>query len=194
MQFNNNILSSCKNQITVFNMFRKLWAQHVFWTRSFIVSTTSGLDDLATVTERLLRSPTDFAVALRNFYGAEKARTFEGLFKEHILIAESLINNTRQGNSEEVYEDRRKWYKNAEDICIFLREVNPYWSARQFRSLFYEHLKMIEEAAVYRLNGRYGLDVKLFESIETQAFELADFMAYGILNQFFLSSAGTARQ
>lgn len=194
MLFNNNILSNCKNQINLFNIFRKLWAEHVFWTRAFIISTASGLEDLEPVTERLLRNPTDFAAAFRNFYGVEKARVLETLLKDHLLIAASLVNNTKDGNTEAAYEDRRKWHKNADEIAAFLGEINPYWSARQFRSLLYDHLKMTEEEAVYRLNGKYSSDIALFDSIQTQAFQMADFMAYGILNQFFLNTSNNNRQ
>jgi hypothetical protein len=193
MLFNNN-LSNCKNQINVFNIFRNLWEQHVFWTRAFIISTASDLDDLELVTERLLRNPTDFAVVLKNFYGVEKARTFEALLKEHLLIAASLVNNIKSGNTEAAYDDRRKWHKNADEISVFLGEINPHWSSRQFRSLFYDHLKMTEEEAVYRLNGKYASDIAIFDSIEAQALQMADFMAFGILNQFFLNPVNNARQ
>ncbi|QHQ61757.1 acetylglutamate kinase [Anaerocolumna sedimenticola] len=194
MLFNNNNLSNCKNQINVFNAFRKLWEQHVFWTRTFIISTASNLGDLELVTERLLRNPTDFAIVLKNFYSADKARTFEGLLKEHLLIAASLVNNTKNGNTEAAYEDRKKWHKNADEIALFLGEINPHWSPRQFRALLYEHLKMTEDEAVYRLNGKYASDIALFDSIETQALQMADFMAFGILNQFFLNPMNNSRQ
>lgn len=194
MLFNNNILSNCKNQITLFNMFRKLWEEHVFWTRAFIISCTAGANDLEAVTERLMRNPADFALAFRNFYGTDQAQTLEFLLKDHILTAVSLINNTKAGNVDAVYEDRKKWHKNADDLSVFLGEINPRWSLRQFRSLFYEHLRMTEEEAVYRINGKYGSDIIIFDSIETQALQIADFMAYGILNQFFLNPAGHTGQ
>ncbi|MGB8452617.1 MAG: acetylglutamate kinase [Anaerocolumna sp.] len=194
MLFNNNILSNCKNQISVFNIFRKLWEQHVFWTRTFIISTASDLGDLEPVTERLLRNPADFAYALKNFYDVEKAGTFESLLKEHLLIAASLVNNTKNSKAEAAYEDRRKWHKNADELSVFLSEINPHWSSRQFRSLIYDHLKLTEDEAVYRLNGNYASDTALFDSIEAQAMQMADFMAYGILNQFFLNPVNTRQQ
>lgn len=120
MLFNNNNLSNCKNQINVFNAFRKLWEQHVFWTRTFIISTASNTEDLELVTERLLRNPTDFAVVLRNFYSADKAVTFEGLLKDHLLIAARLINNTKNGNMEAVYEDRKNGIKMQMKSLYFL--------------------------------------------------------------------------
>ncbi|MGI6728179.1 MAG: hypothetical protein ACOX4P_06500 [Anaerovoracaceae bacterium] len=48
-------------QIKIMNTLRKLWEQHVMWTRSFIISTIEGLSDLDPVTKRLLQNPTDFA-------------------------------------------------------------------------------------------------------------------------------------
>ncbi len=194
MLFNNNILSNCKNQITLFNIFRKLWVEHVLWTRSFIISTAANLEDLDIVTERLLRNPTDFALAFRNFYGVNKARVLESLLRDHLLIAASLVNNIKNNNAEAVFEDRKKWQQNADEIAAFLGEINPHWSSRQFRSMFYDHLKMTEDEAVYRLNGKYGSDTAIFDSIQAQAFQMADFMAYGILNQFYLNPSGNARE
>lgn len=185
MPFSNSILSNCKNQITLFNIFRKLWAEHVFWTRAFIISTASGLGDLEHVTARLLRNPTDFALAFRNFYGVDKAKTLETLLKEHLLIAANLVNHLKEGDMEAAFEDRKKWQENAGEIITFLENTNPQIQIRQFRSLIYNHLKMTEEEALLRLNGKYESDIALFDSIEAQALQMADIMAYGILNQFY---------
>jgi hypothetical protein len=146
------------------------------------------------VTERLLRNATDFAVAFRNFYGVNKARDLEALFREHILIAGSLVGNIKSDNVEAVFEDRKKWQQNADEIAAFLGDINPHWSARQFRTMLYSHLKMTEDEAIYRLNGKYASDIAIFDSIQAQALQMADFMAYGILNQFFLNPSGNARE
>ena len=36
-----------QQQICLMNQLQQLWAQHVYWTRLFIISTAAGLDDLA---------------------------------------------------------------------------------------------------------------------------------------------------
>lgn len=181
---NNYSISKFHIQIDIINTFRKLWEQHIMWTRSFIISTAADLADLEIVTARLLRNPTDFAIVLRNYYGIEKSKRFETLFREHLLIAASLVNNAKAGNTEAVLADRKKWYNNADEIALFLSEINPFWSMRKFRSLFYDHLKMTEDEAIYRLNNRYSSDVMIYDSIETEALLMADFMSYGIINQF----------
>jgi len=155
------------------------------WTRSFIISTASGLDDLELVTQRLLRNPTDFANVLRNYYGDEIAKRFETLLTDHLLIAASLVNNAKAGNTDAVNEDRKKWYKNADEIASFLSEINPYWSMKYFQSLLYEHLKMVEDEAIYRLNGKFASDIAIYEPMEAIALQMADLMAFGIINQFY---------
>ncbi len=181
---NNFSISKFHTQINIINTFRKLWEQHIMWTRSFIISTAADLADLEIVTERLLRNPTDFAIVLRNYYGIDKSKRFETLFREHLLIAASLVNNAKAGNTEAVLADRKKWYNNADEIALFLSEINPFWSMRKFRSLLYDHLKMTEDEAIFRLNNRYSSDVMIYDSIETEALLMADFMSYGIINQF----------
>ena len=52
--------NSVRNKNMISKTLRKLWEQHVMWTRSFIISTASDLNDLELVTNRLLQNPTDF--------------------------------------------------------------------------------------------------------------------------------------
>lgn len=54
-------------QMELRNQLRKLWEQHVFWTRLFIISTAGCLGDVELVTRRLLRNPGDFALVFLPF-------------------------------------------------------------------------------------------------------------------------------
>jgi hypothetical protein len=176
-------MSNINNQVNLINTFRRLWEQHIWWTRSFIISTICELDDLPSVTERLLRNPNDFAVVLRNFYGIDNAKKFDFLLTEHLLIAESILNNLKLEKNEDFYQDKKKWYANADDISIFLANLNPYWPVKQLQTLLYEHLKMIEDIIVLRMNARFSVEVARFDSTEAQALKIADTMSYGIINQ-----------
>lgn len=172
------------DQLQIMNKMRNLWEQHIFWTRSFIVSAASGLPDLEFVTARLLRNPKDFAKELRPIYGDAKANEFERLFTEHLVIAADLVNNAKAGNAQAADMARRKWYNNAAAIADFLDIINPYWDAREWQSMLFEHLKLTEVLAVLRLNGRYAEDIMQSDRIEAQALEMADMMSTGIIKQF----------
>ena len=49
---------------------RKLWEDHITWTRLFIVSALSDLPDKGATTDRLRRNPVDIGNAIKPFYGA----------------------------------------------------------------------------------------------------------------------------
>ena len=73
---------------------RKLWEQHVMWTRSFIISTSSNLGDLTFVTNRLLQNPKDFADVLRPIYGRKKANEKTGhiaRFSGNLMINQASV-------------------------------------------------------------------------------------------------------
>lgn len=171
--------------MNIVNTFRSLWEQHSFWTRSFIVSAVHDMPDLQPVTERLLRNPTDFAMVMDPFY-QERAKEFEALLREHLVIAAEIINEAKKGNTEAVDAAREEWYKNGDDIAHFLSRINPYWTLEEWRDMFRMHLSLVEQEAVLRLTGRYAEDVLLFDTIEQQALEMADMMSDGIISQFRL--------
>lgn len=171
------------NHTRLLNALRKLWEQHVMWTRSFIISTLSNLDDLEYVTERLLRNPTDFAIVLGIFYGEDKARKFQDLLREHLLIAANLVNAVKTNDTVVINDARTKWYENADEIAAFLSFINPYWNQAMWRDMLYDHLKMIENGVMYRLTKDYSKDIENYDMIETQALQMADLMWEGIMNQ-----------
>ncbi|HEX3102669.1 MAG TPA: hypothetical protein VHQ01_12785, partial [Pyrinomonadaceae bacterium] len=48
---------------------RKLWEDHITWTRLFIVSTIGDLPDKTATSIRLLQNQTDIGNAVKSFYG-----------------------------------------------------------------------------------------------------------------------------
>lgn len=175
-----------EDQLSIINLFRKLWEQHANWTRAFIVSAVAGLEDLDVVTQRLLRNPTDFANVLRNYYGDEKAKKFEKLLSDHLLLAADLLNAAKAGDEEAAAMARRKWYFNASDIALFLSEINPYWSEDRWKILLFDHLRMVEEIATLRMQGQYAREIPVTDMNEERALSMADYLAAGIIRQFSL--------
>lgn len=172
------------NRQKIINKMRKLWSQHVYWTRFFIISTAEDLPDLKYVTDRLLENPGDFAKVLKIFYGDKKSNQFKKLLTEHLQIAGELVNAAKDSDTEKADELRKKWYANADDIAKLLSVINPYWSEQKWRDMLYSHLDMTEKEAGFRLKKEYQKDIKIFESIEKEALEMGDYMAFGIIRQF----------
>jgi len=176
----------CNRQINIINTMRKLWEQHSLWTRSTIISIVDELPDLPMVRARLLRNPTDFANALRPFYGRDRANRFEQLLRDHLVIAGQLVVNSKAGNMQAAAEDSRRWYDNADEIAAFLASINPYWTRQEWQAMLYEHLRLVAAEAAYRLDGQYQAGIMNYDAIEDQALRMADEMAEGIIQQFML--------
>jgi len=166
--------------------FHRLWIEHVMWTRAFLVSTISNLDDSNAVTKRLLQNPVDFANVLRPYYGDAIAASFQTLFTEHLLIAAALVKAAIAGDTKEAEEQRKKWYANADEISYFLQTINPYWHAEQWRKLFYHHLSMTEKEATLYMTKQYEESIAEYDNIQQEALIMADYMTYGIRHQFYV--------
>jgi len=169
------------------NILRQLWDEHIMWTRSFIISTAVDLGDLPYVTQRLLRNPADTAAVLAQFYGPDNARRFEQLLTDHLTIAAQLVNDSKAGNTAAANTDRQQWYANADEIAATLAGLNPYWQEQVWKDMLYDHLAITEQEAALRLTGRFAEDVALFDEIQAQAMDMADYMTEGILRQFRLA-------
>lgn len=184
----NNHTKKClsSNQLQLLNILRRLWFEHVMWTRSFIMSAAFNWGDLDAVTKRLLRNPADFASILKKLYGNKAAMEFENLFTDHLLIAAQLVKAAKEGDAKTVDEQRKKWYANADDIANFLGEINPHWSKKTWIDLLYNHLKMTENEAIQILSEKYPESIVQYDSIQEEALKMADEMAHGIFSQFMI--------
>src|SRR5262245_19635064 len=73
-----------KNRIspaTLHDEMRKLWTDHVTWTRLFLVSAIAGLPDLDATTARLLQNQEDIGAAVATFYGADAGARLTDLLR-----------------------------------------------------------------------------------------------------------------
>lgn len=62
------------------------------------------------------------------------------------------------------------------NIAEFLSSINRCWNKAKWKSMLNSYLKMTEKEATLRLQGKYTADINVFESIENEAFEMADYM------------------
>jgi hypothetical protein len=163
---------------------RALWEQHIFWTRMTVNSIAGKLPDQAPTTARLLENAADFGRAFAPYYGAAVAGQFADLLRSHLTIAAEVVTALRDGKTEAAKDANRRWYQNAENIAVFLAQINPYWSREQWRSMLFEHLRLLTEEVSTRIAGDYEANVATNRRVERQALEMADTMSEGIVRQF----------
>ena len=163
---------------------RTLWADHVIWTRAFIVAAVSDDPSAPNALARLLRNQEDIGNAIVPFYGATAGARLTELLKEHITIAGDLVTAAKAGNAAAQADADRRWHSNAGDIATFLSEANPNWPRATLVSMLNSHLALTTQGAVARLQRDWNRDVAAFDRIFAQAMEMADALTDGIRAQF----------
>jgi hypothetical protein len=178
-------MATAQSKSELHDTMRKLWTDHVTWTRLFIISATAGLPDKDPTTQRLLQNQTDIGNAIVPFYGQDAGTKLTALLKEHILIAADLVGTAKAGDKAKVDSLNKKWRANAEDVANFLHSANPqHWPTATIRSAMFMHLDQTLNEATHRLKGDYATDVKDYDAIERHILAMADILSDGIIAQF----------
>jgi hypothetical protein len=167
------------------NQMRKLWEDHIVWTRQFIVSAVADLPDTDTAAGRLLRNQDHIGSAIKPYFGNTAGEALSELLREHILIAADILTAAKSGNSAGVEEANARWHDNANEIADFLATANPkQWSQREMRKMMAEHLEWTLAEAVARLNADWDSDVAAYNRIHRDILHMADMLSLGIIKKF----------
>ena len=164
---------------------RKLWIDHVAWTRMYIISAAAGLPDAKPTTDRLLQNQADIGNAVAGYYGAEAGTKLTALLKDHILQAAELVTASKAGDQAKAADAKTRWYKNADQIAEFLAGANPkHWPVATLKSAMKTHLDQTLEEASDRISGKYDEDIKDYDEIVAHILTMADLLSSGIVQQF----------
>ena len=173
---------------TFHDAMRKLWEDHIVWTRQFIVSaaTESGdLPDIGPTTDRLLTNQADIGNALKPFYGVAAGAQVTALLRDHILTAAELVAAGKAGVEGRAKAASDAWYENADDIATALDGLNPkHWPLEDMQAHMKDHLDLTLEEALARLQHRYADDIAAYDEVHTQILAMADMLSDGIIAQF----------
>lgn len=164
---------------------RKLWEDHITWTRVYIISAVGNLPDQTAAATRLLKNQEDIGDAIKPFYGDAAGAKLTELLKGHILTAVDIIVALKAGNNDDAQVAIKKWYENADEIAVFLNSANPqYWPLEMITKMMHDHLDHTTMEVVARLEQRWDDDVKAYDMIHEQILVMADFLSSGIMKQF----------
>ena len=172
-------------RMALHDAMRKLWEDHITWTRVFIISAAGDLPDKATATDRLLQNQVDIGNAIKPYYGDAAGNKLTSLLKEHITTAAEVVAAAKANDSAKLADANKRWFANGDQIADFLSSANPKnWPQGEMRSMMHEHLDLTTKEAVARLHGDWSGDIAAYDAVHQQILKMADGLSMGIINQF----------
>ena len=148
------------------DQMRKLWEDHITWTRLYIVSFAADLPDQDATAQRLLQNQTDIGNAIKPFYGEEAGDALTAVLR-HTSWAPSIYSPPPSPVIRRAIDKASAaWYANANDIAAFLNTANPdAWPLADLQAQMKMHLDLTLEEATARLKGDYAADIAAYDKI-----------------------------
>lgn len=165
---------------------RKLWEDHVTWTRLAIVTFADRSPSFDATSGRLLQNQRDIGDAIKPFYGPAAGNKLTALLHDHITIAVELLQAAKAGDTDAFNAANTRWYANGNDIADFLAAANPRsWPDAVMRAAdMKEHLDQTLAEAAHELHGEYAASGSDYEGIHAHILMMADQLSAGIIAQF----------
>jgi hypothetical protein len=173
------------SRVAFHDQMRKLWEDHVTWTRLAIVTFADGSPGFGDTAGRLLQNQVDIGDAIKPFYGTAAGNQLTTLLNGHITIAVELLQAAKAGDTAAFDDANARWYDNANQIADFLSAANPRsWPDDVMRASMKTHLDQTLTEASDELTGDYAGSVAVYEEIHAHILDMADVLSSGIMQQF----------
>ena len=149
--------SVTRTELALRSDVRRLWEDHIVWTRLAIVSLTTGSPDTDATVARLLRNQADIGNAVKPYYGRAAGNELTRQLRLHILIAADVVAAAKSADADALAVAQARWVGNADDIAGVLSSVNPrYWKLAAMKAELRKHLRLTTQEAVARLEGNWA--------------------------------------
>ncbi len=164
---------------------RKLWEDHITWTRLAIESLVNGSPDTQATVNRLLQNQADIGNAIKPYYGNAAGDKLASLLHDHITIAAEVVTDAKAGDSAKLTDAQARWNSNADDIAALLSGANPTnWPLNVMQATMKEHLGLTTSEAVAYIKGDYSGSVAAYDQVHAHIIHMADTLSSGIIKQF----------
>jgi hypothetical protein len=162
--------------------WRKLWEDHITWTRVVIIGILDELPGTNAYIARLLQNYEDMEDALAPYYG-EDAEVLGDLIQDHLVIAAQILQAIHDGQATD--ELIASWYANANDIAVQMNQMNPqFWPLDEGKKMWKEHLDATVAEVLAHHEDRFADEVAAYDLVHDLAVEMADFFSNGVMQQF----------
>lgn len=169
--------------ITFKTNMRKLWEEHVFWTRNVIFCLVDDLPGNVQAVKRQLQNQIDLGNALKPYYGDAAGDRLTELLYTHVNTTSDIIKAAKTRDSTVINDANKKWFTNADEIVQHLHKLNPDWAIGDLKKMLNDQMKLTADEASERLKRNYDADVIAFDKVHEGVLKMSDTLADGIIIQ-----------
>lgn len=173
-----------KSEVDLKIAMRKLWEDHVTWTRNVILCIMDDLPGTDEAVNRLLKNQDDIGDAMKPFYGDDAGKKLTDLLKTHITGAAEVLKAAKKDDKQALETASSNWTKNADEISDFLSKANPNWKLSEMKKMMHDHLQFTTDEAMARKKKDYKEDVKSYDKVHDEILQMSDMLSEGIVKQF----------
>ncbi len=163
---------------------RKLWEDHITYTRNYIISAVADLPDGDAIAARLLKNQDDIGDAIKPYYGDDAGKKLTALLRDHILIATEVVKAAKASDTPKLGDAQKKWSANGRDIAAFLSAANPNWPRKDLDEMLQKHLELTTGEVVGRLKKDWAADINSYDAGHVHMLMFADMLTDGLVKQF----------
>jgi len=173
-------LSGKTTAVAYHDQWRKLFEDHITWTRLVIVGVANKLPGTDAYTTRLLSNYEDMEDALRGFFPDDDIETLGDLLKDHLVTARSILDTVAKGGDPTALI--ATWRQNGSDIAGKMSAMNPrYWPLEVGAPMWQDHLTFTLEEATAAFAGTFEADIAAYDKVHVLALDMADFFSVGVI-------------
>jgi len=165
---------------------RKLWSDHVAYTRNYVIDALSDLPAKDATAERLMKNQSDIGNAIKPYYGSDAGDKLTALLQDHIKIATEVVDAVKTSAPADKKDDAvKRWQANADEIGSFLSNANARnWPADEMKKMMRQHLDLLTDEVTAEAQKDWNGSISAFDKSNDQILKMADMLAVGIVNQF----------
>lgn len=172
-------------QVNMVESTAEFWRDMAIWTRIYIASAYTGLEDQEEVFSRLYRVPYEFGGTIRLLFGDQIANAYINNLAYQVVLIRNLVNAQISGDTDTVNKNTALLYQNADARAVFLTQVNPYWHVNDWRGLMYTFISLLLEESTSYLAKDYSKSIDIFDRLLGQATQIANYFSEGVFNYLF---------
>lgn len=181
------LLNAYRNYNRLNRVSRKLWVDHVLWTREFLNATLLGteLSGLKSASaDRLMKNQEDIGKMYGSYYGVTVGNQLTTLLKEHINQAVDVVKSL---GTDALNDKVTAWKINAKKIGSYVKK----YSGIDMTQMMLNHLDLTTAETISIQKSDFIASITNFDAVLKEAYMMADAMAFAMAKTNFVTMVTT---